>query len=234
MSGGGVRAIVVVVPVHDEEALLGRSLAALGAAVGEARRQGVRCEVRIVLDSSTDASAAIAARHPFPVLVCRARCVGGARAAGIAAALEQVAAIPPSRVWIANTDADSAVPSDWLTDQRFHADRGADVYLGTVRPDFADLTPRHRRHWLDSHVRGRPNGHVHGASLGIRASRYLEVGGFADLAEHEDVDLVERCVRSGAPTAASDAAEVLTSGRHTGRTPGGYARYLREQARTLG
>jgi hypothetical protein len=47
------------------------------------------------------------------------------------------------------------------------------------------------------------------------------------------VQLVDACRRLGATVVASDAAEVLTSGRFAGRTPGGYAGYLRDQARRL-
>ena len=77
------------------------------------------------------------------------------------------------------------------------------------------------------------NGHVHGASLGIRADVYAAAGGFDAIAEHEDVDLVQRCRVLGANLHASASAEVLTSGRFIGRTPGGYAGYLRAQAETL-
>ena len=53
-------------------------------------------------------------------------------------------------------------------------------------------------------------------------------GGYAPLAEHEDVDLVERMRQTGAVCVAADTAWVQTSGRTFGRTDGGYARYLRE------
>ena len=148
--------------------------------------------------------------------------VGTARAAGSRRALRLGAD------WLANTDADSVVPANWLEVQRALADDGADVVIGTVRPDFDDLTERQQAAWLAGHVPGRPNGHVHGANLGIRASAYVAAGGYHPLPEHEDVDLVARLSRHGR-TVASDAAEVITSGRTFGRTPGGYARYLREE-----
>lgn len=227
---GAVRAVVVVVPVHDEAALLEGCLTALEAAVAAAR---ITCVVRIVLDACTDASAHIAERHPFPVVRVEANAVGAARASGVRAALAALPHVPPHRVWIANTDADSAVPVNWITLQLELAAAGADVVVGTVRPDFDDLTEEHRRLWLDTHETGRPNGHTHGANLGVRASTYLQASGFGDLVEHEDVRLVEACRAAGAVVTASDAAEVVTSGRFTGRTPGGYAGYLRDQARHL-
>ena len=93
--------------------------------------------------------------------------------------------------------------------------------------------PAHQRLWLDTHIPGSPNGHTHGANLGVRASTYAAVGGFSALTEHEDVRLVDACRRWGATVVATDAAEVITSGRFIGRTPGGYAGYLRDQERSL-
>jgi glycosyltransferase involved in cell wall biosynthesis len=225
-----IEAVVIVVPVHDEAALLDRCLSALAAAVSAVQ---VPCEVRIVLDACTDGSPAVAARHPFPVIHVGAGAVGAARASGIRDAMADLAHVPADRVWIANSDADSVVPANWLRAQLGSADAGADVVVGTVRPDFDDLSPGHRRLWLDTHMPGLPNGHTHGANLGLRASTYLAAGGFIPVGEHEDVQLVDACRRIGASTVASDAAEVLTSGRFIGRTAGGYAGYLRDQARML-
>jgi hypothetical protein len=226
-----IRAIIVVVPVHDEAELLERCLTSVSASVAAVR---VSCHVQIVLDACSDASEDIAARHPFPIRRIDANAVGAARAAGVRAGLAAVPHVPPHRVWIANTDADSMVPTSWLALQLELADGGADVVVGTVRPDFEDLSEEHRLLWLETHEPGRPNGHTHGANLGVRASTYLEAAGFAELVEHEDVRLVEACRAAGAVVRASDAAEVVTSGRFAGRTPGGYAGYLRDQAARLG
>ena len=81
-------------------------------------------------------------------------------------------------------------PPQWLTCQLALAQRGADVVVGTVRPDPSDLTAAEHRAWSATRVPGRPNGHVHGANLGIRADAYLRAGGFLPQDEHEDVDLV--------------------------------------------
>ena len=234
MTTTDVSVVVVVVPVHNEAALLNRCLTALGGAVAAAARRGIRCVVRVVLDDCTDDSALIAARHPFPTVEIAAARVGDARARGVEAAIYELRSISPERVWIANTDADSAVPPNWIVAQCDAAATGADVFIGTVRPDFADLGPRHRRLWLHTHSPGAPNGHVHGASLGIRADVYTAAGGFGAVEEHEDVELVQRCRMLGASLCASDAAEVLTSGRFVGRTPSGYAGFLRSQAEALG
>ena len=224
--------IVVVVPVRDEELLLEASLSALTIAVDTASEAGIRTEVRIVLDRCTDASAQIASRFAFPLLASDAGRVGAARALGVSDALTARDGTSPDRIWIANTDADSRVPASWLI-SFMGISRVADVCLGTVRPDFGDLSPAQRELWLRTHFPGRPNGNVHGANLGLSARTYLAVGGFASLGEHEDVDLVARCRNHGAVIVASDEAEVITSGRRAGRTPGGYAGFLMRQAANL-
>jgi GT2 family glycosyltransferase len=233
VSGPRPDVVAVVIPVHNEVELLHRCLAALDRAVVAAAERGIRCVVSIVLDECTDGSAAVAAAHPFPCSTIAASCVGAARAHGVAGALATIGATSAERVWIACSDADSAVPENWIILQHDLAAQGADVFVGTVRPDFADLDGPHQRLWLSTHRRGMANGHVHGASLGIRASTYVAAGGFAPADEHEDVDLVARCRQLGATVRASDDAEVLTSGRFVGRTPGGYARFLRTQAEAL-
>ena len=225
-----VRAVAVVVPIHDEEELLPRCLAALGRAVAEV--PDVTVQVVLVLDDCTDDSAQIAAASPFTTLAVSARSVGEARARGVELALERLGlwCEPGSlaHVWVASTDADSAVPANWLTEQLRLAAAGTDLMIGTVRPDSADLSEDRWAAWSARYVPGRPNGHVHGANLGIRGNLYREAGGYAPLPEHEDVELVARAREVGARVAASDDCAVLTSGRLVGRTPGGYARYLRE------
>lgn len=219
-----VARVLVVVPVHDEEELLAACLASVGEASGAA---GVPVDVVVVLDDCRDGSAALARAAGVRTVTVRAGAVGAARAAGIAAGLVRCAGAPGA-VWIACTDADTVVPAHWLRTHRALADAGADVVVGTVRPDPRDLTPRQLAAWRATRVAGRPNGHVHGANLGIRADAYVRAGGFAPLVEHEDVDLVARLrADRGTVVRAADEVDVVTSGRTVGRTPGGYAGYLR-------
>ena len=250
-AGDAVHALAVVVPVHDEEALLPRCLAALEHAVAEVTAgrsatgaqvdgdsggdpgPGLAVHVVLVLDDCSDGSAQIAAASPFTTLAVAARSVGLARAHGVEAVLDALGLAGAegddlAGTWIASTDADSAVPAGWLTEQLRLATSGTDLMIGTVRPDRADLSDAQWAAWSGRYTPGRPNGHVHGANLGIRADVYRRAGGYAPLAEHEDVDLVARARAAGARVTASDDCSVLTSGRPVGRTPGGYARYLRE------
>jgi len=199
-----------------------RSIAVAGASV-----DGPSVHVVVVLDDCHDGTHAIASSFDVEVCTLGAGSVGIARGHGVARGLAGATA-STDRTWIASTDADSQVPPQWLTCQLALADRGADVVVGTVRPDPDDLSEVEQRVWSSTRVPGRPNGHVHGANLGIRADVYLRAGGFLPQDEHEDVHLVERIARDqAAVVVASDECDVLTSGRRVGRTPGGYARYLR-------
>lgn len=223
-----VGAVAVVVPAHDEEDLLGACLDSVAVAARAARAAGVRVDVHVVLDDCRDRSAVIARRHDVRVHEIHARSVGAARSVGVTAALALLEGLPPEGVWTAHTDADSWVPPNWLIHQLALAREGADVVVGTVRPDFRDLSAEQTAAWWATHTPGAANGHVHGANLGIRASHLLDAGGFPQLSAHEDVRLVERIREAGGRFVATDAAWVRTSGRQHGRAPEGYARYLRE------
>jgi len=204
--------VAVVIPARDEADLIARCLASIGAA-----------RIIVVADSCVDNTAQIARSRGAEVIEISDANVGLARAVGCEAALRH-----PEVDWIACTDADSVVPSNWIDEQLRLAAMGADVVVGTVRPDFADLTALQTRAWVATHQPGVANGHVHGANLGIRASAYLAVGGFPPVSEHEDNDLVDRLASAGFTITPTAAIDVLTSGRTFGRTPGGYARYLRD------
>ncbi|MCC4908314.1 glycosyltransferase family 2 protein [Microbacterium sp. cx-59] len=225
-----IRAVAVIVPVHDEESLLGACLASVSAAVVQLRaeRPEIACSVWAVLDSCTDRSAAIAAEAGAEIVTVTARNVGRARTAGWEAARRAFADVDAAEFWTTHTDADSAVPPHWLVHQIELADAGADVIIGTVRPDFRDLDAMRTQAWWRRYTPGAANEAVHGANLGLRADVLAAAGGFPPLAEHEDVELVAAARKRGATVALSDDAWVRTSGRQTGRTPGGYARYLRD------
>lgn len=223
-----VEAVAVVIPVHDEEDRLAECLDSVLLALSGVRASVRTASVWVVLDACTDDSARIAAAYPVGVRVTDAACVGRARAAGVDAAIAAHADVPVTRLWTAHTDADSVVPPHWLEHQFELASLGADVVVGTVRPDFSELSARQVEAWSATHTPGVANGHVHGANLGMRASTLIGAGGYEDVCEHEDVWLVDEARDRGARIVASDVAWVRTSGRQVGRTMGGYARYLRE------
>ena len=151
--------------------------------------------------------------------------VGAARALGVRHVLAG-ARSALNQTWIANTDADSRVPIDWITHMVAEADGGAHLVLGTVLPTDS-LASSGRRRWLDRHQLGDDHPNVHGANFGIRADTYHALGGWPPLASGEDVALARqastfrhlKAVRTG-------AIPVITSARLVGRAPYGFAHYL--------
>lgn len=219
--------VAVVIPARNEGERLAGCLRAVRRAVRRVERGGLRVSVVVVLDSCTDDSAEIAARFTEVVRVhAFFSNVGAARASAVRWALDRLHSTT-DRMWIACTDADSRVPASWLVDQLRLADEGADVVLGAVVPIRSEMTPGQRTAWDRTHPDGVAVGHVHGANLGVRASAYLAIGGFDAVAEHEDVRLVSALEDVGARVSPSEGMPVRTSGRSVGRTPSGYAGYLR-------
>ena len=233
--------VTIVVPVRNEEVLLPRALAALAVAIDalivvpQPDRPAV--SVLLVLDRCTDFSARVAAHWPdFDRVEIDAGAVGVARRYGVQRALRRLGAIAAAsvvgdieadRIWIASTDADSAVPPNWLITQLAFARNGVDLVLGTVQPD-DDLAAHELVHWESLHtiVEGHP--HVHGANLGVRADRYLAAGEFAPVDRDEDRLLVAALRELGVAEARTALIPVLTSGRRVGRAPAGFAEYLRD------
>lgn len=230
-----IDAVAVVVPVNNEEQSLPSCIRGLRSAAFRAGQEHpeVTVEVIFALDRCTDQSADIIESGGYRWVVSDVPGVGPARAAGAAAALEALGGFADHRILIACTDADSIVPSEWLTQQVDLANKGADVIVGAVRPNPAELDDHRERAWELTHLDGQASGHIHGANLGIRANFYLAVGGFAPLLEHEDVDLVNRAAARGARVEPTERICVLTSGRLEGRTAGGYAGYLRDELISL-
>ena len=226
----GIDSLVVVVPVHDEQEVLGACLEAIDTAAARVRAReaaGPRVHVVVVLDACTDASAEITAAHAargVRAVHCGARSVGAARALGVDAATSRQAPERWGRTWVATTDADSRVPASWLEDHLAAAEHGHDLLVGPVQPDPAGLDAPVLAAWHERHRGGRL--HVHGANLGVRLSAYRTVGGFADLGTGEDVELVRALLEAGTP-AVRQGRPVITSAREHGRAPDGFAGYLR-------
>ncbi|WP_375478037.1 glycosyltransferase [uncultured Jatrophihabitans sp.] len=239
-----IAAVSVVIPARNEEAEIAGCLRSVLAAAAHltGARPDLRVRVVVVLDDCRDATAAIVARTPgVDVLAGVLGCVGGARRAGAQHALTGLtgltaqnragagsATVPAEAHWLASTDADCRVPIDWLTRMVAHADTGADLVLGTVRPR-PGLSPAARRAWLAAHRSDDGHPHVHGANLGIRASTYSRIGGWSSLTHGEDVDLVRRAeAAAGVRVQRSGDLMVRTSARLVGRAPHGFAAYLRD------
>ena len=227
----GVRGLAVVVPVCNEQQYLPRCLTALAVTRRRLPRRPdpqLQVQVIVVLDRCTDRSAEIVAHWPdVDTVVTDAGLVGVARAAGIARALQR-SSVPAGQLWIACTDADSAVPPQWLATQWQHARAGADVLLGMVTPDARELPAAALLRWQNRHPHREDHDHVFGANFGVRGDMYERAGGFPAVATGEDHLLVQSVRRLGGRIVASADAPVMTSARQVGRAPEGFARYLHD------
>lgn len=246
-----VARVAVVMPAHNEEEHLDRALNAVRRAIDmlHRTRPWVECGVTVVLDGCTDGSAGITAGHiaadrRIGALEVQFRSAGASRAAGIRAAgigslpgppgppgrpgPRRRTPLPAGRIWLANTDADSRVPENWLVGQLNFADAGADAVLGSVEPDPDGMDPQLLRRWRELHPFTEDHPHVYGANLGVRASAYLAAGGFPGNASHEDSILVQRLRSHAFTVTATDSVRVLTSGRTAPRAPEGFGAYLRD------
>lgn len=223
-GGRTIDHVTVVVPAHDEAQQIDRCLSSV--AVAARAVADVEVEVVVVLDACTDGTTV--SEHPHVrVVEVGHRNVGLARRAGFRHARRG----PTS--WYATTDADCVVPEDWLLVQLKSAVT-SELYVGLV--DVPDWSSRHRllrRRFEDGYVRRSGHRHVHGANLGLSATAYWSVGGFASLRSSEDVDLVARCLAAGFVVDWSGAAPVLTSARRSDRTPDGFSAYLTGLEREL-
>lgn len=229
--------IGVAIPAHNEEACLPACLAALLRAARHPELHGEAVAACVVLDACDDASRAVVLRHQLlfaasgcclDVLEIDARQVGAARAAGARHLLAMGAR------WLAFTDADTRVSPQWLAAQM---GLRADVVCGSVAVE--DWSPHAARAALvsehfGSHYQDREgHRHIHGANLGVNALAYIAVGGFACVACHEDVLLVEALEKSGARFAWSALPRVTTSARLDARARGGFGDTLKGWAQAL-
>jgi Glycosyl transferase family 2 len=221
----------VVIPAANEERRIGRCLAAIAAARRHLYQSNpvIAARTVVVLDSCQDRTAMItAACREVHAVAVTAGSAGAARRAGAGVAL--AGAGPPGELWLANTDADSQVPVNWLTGMLTEARLGAHVVLGTVVPG-PDLEPRIRAEWLSRHHLRDGHPHVHGANFGIRADAYLNLGGWPRVPADEDTELARRATRTGHLRISRTALiPVVTSVRQRGRAPRGFSGYLRDIA----
>jgi glycosyltransferase involved in cell wall biosynthesis len=226
----GMAHAVVVIPAHNEAALLP---ACLRSVITAASRLPIPVSVVVVLDACDDGSGGLAGRFGADVhfIEIGAKSVGAARAAGFDCA-RSVVNVPDSRCWYATTDADCRVDPDWLLRQ---TSADADMVLGVVR---IPVWRHHSRAVAQRYLRGYHgdgphHDHIHGANLGCRADAYWRVGGFAALETGEDVELVRRFECGGYRIHRDARLSVATSDRRIARAPGGFAHHLNQLSRAL-
>ena len=208
---------MVVVPAHNEMAVLPECLSSIEVA---RREVDVPVRVVVVLDDCTDGTAGCVPSDVAAIEVS-GRSVGQARKAGFDHGRWD------RGTWFATTDADSVVPPNWLSEQVMAAGEGWEAFVGTIAVrDWTGWPPEVAEKFLSEYQPMDGHRHVHGANLGMWASVYFEVGGFALVDHDEDVDLIARLRLARVPICWSGRAPVLTSTRRDGRASGGFADYL--------
>jgi glycosyltransferase involved in cell wall biosynthesis len=228
-------AVGAVIPASNEEKTIDKCLRSVLSAAARC----TRCEsiwVVVVADCCSDQTVEIARRALAgrgEVIECTVHSPGSARRIGVRAVLEHFRELEPKHIWLANTDADTHVPENWLDSHLTLADVNTSGVAGIVdldpdelRPDVAQLYRRTYKLAADG-----THGHVHGANLGVRADAYLDVGGWRDVQVSEDHCLWGRLMRRGWSLRSPTSSVVLTSGRLHGRARGGFADTLSRELR---
>lgn len=210
--------IAVIVPAHDEADHIGACLASIRRAGQHPLLRNEKVQIFVALDACKDRTGYIANSKGATLVVLDQNNVGAARALGARAAITAGAR------WLAFTDADSQVASDWLAAQM---SLGAEAVCGTVTVgDWGNRLSGVREQHDAAYTDRDGHRHVHGANLGIRTEAYLRVGGFDALASNEDIALVEALQAAGVVIAWSMRPKVITSARRNFKAPNGFGATL--------
>jgi glucosyl-3-phosphoglycerate synthase len=227
---------VVVIPARDEEERIGACLRALAC-------QGVSAgafETIVVLDACGDRTAAVVAAVSasaglrVTTIEGPGAGAGAARRAGMDLACKRLVAAGRPDGLIACTDADSRPAPDWLERQLAHVAAGARAIAGLIELDEEEARDlpagvRERRD-RDASARLRrlrgaepeaAHHHFAGASIGVTAATYQEVGGIEPLAALEDAGFAVRLAAHNIPILRASDVRVQTSTRSDGRVPRG-------------
>ena len=227
---------IVVVPARDEERRIGGCLEALA-------RQSVARDAFttiVVLDGCSDDTAGVvrdvAAALGLDVTAIDGpgQGAGAARRAGMDAACRRLLGDGRPLGLIACTDADSRPARDWLERQLAHVAAGARAIAGLIELDDdeagqlppgvrdrreRDAASRLRR--LRSTEPDAAHHHFAGASLGVTAATYRDVGGIEPLVALEDAGFAARLTAHQVPILRASDVRVQTSARADGRVARG-------------
>ena len=235
---GSTLAAVVVIPARNEEALIPRTIEALA-------RQTVPAssfQTILVLNGCTDRTESVAVdaatQLGLPLTVLRSSTTGAgpARRTGMDAGAERLLELGREDGLIACTDADSRPAPDWLARQLEHVANGARAIAGLIELDEDDSRALPdavlRRRTRDAarrlrRVREREPGaghhHFAGASIGVTAAVYRQVGGLEAVPALEDATFEARLRAHGIAILRAADVRVRTSTRADGRAPRGLA-----------
>ena len=225
----------VVIPARDEAGSIAACLESVFEALARSGQSQSNSWVVVVADSCRDTTVSQARqvlKGRGSVLECSLSSPGAARRLGAAEILSHFAPMQYSRVWLANTDADTCVAPDWIARQLELADRGYCGVAGIVCVERVEGLDRQTLSVLLTDYTINDDGthpHVHGANLGVRADAYIDAGCWSPIPLAEDHCLWSRVRARGWPTAACSRTVVYTSGRLYGRAVGGFADSLRKR-----
>lgn len=236
--------LLVALPAHNESALISACLQSVCRAVDAAQQAGSVSRARVAVaahrcsdDTAKQARAVLAGwpgieslvtieDEPAPVGAVRTRLVHRA-----------VAAVPAlgSASWLFSTDADTTVPTDWVTATLSQARQSqADLVLG-----LADLgnwpvdraTRTAYEQIVADGLSGDGHRHAYAANLAIRWEAFAQVGGFPASAHGEEHGLAAACRAAGLSVVSTLYPRVQTSARMPGRAPEGLGALLANLAR---
>jgi cellulose synthase/poly-beta-1,6-N-acetylglucosamine synthase-like glycosyltransferase len=223
------RAVAVVVPARDEEALVEACLASVLAALDAVAVPSV---VVLVAHRCTDRTAERAAAvlgGRGVVVADGSDHVVGARRHGMDCALRHFAGTDRRALWLLSTDADTCVPPGWVADTLGWAADGAAAVAGTAELDAwrgsATGLERYRR-LVAERITGATHRHAYAANLAVRADAYLGVGGWPRVRHGEDHALLAALDTAGWPVHRPAGHVVVTSGRRVARASDGLADLL--------
>ncbi|SAL01773.1 Glycosyl transferase family 2 [Caballeronia pedi] len=209
----------VVIPAHNEAALIGPCLNSVRVAASHPGLGGERVLIVVVADGCSDLTEAIAVSCGALVLSTSKHNVGSARDLGARLAIAH------ETRWLAFTDADTTVHADWLVEQ---LECATDAVCGVIT--ISDWTGHHaetRADFVTTYRDVEGHRHVHGANFGLSTLAYEATGGFQPLTFNEDVALVQALTESGFTIAWTNKVRVDTSARTEARTPWGFGATLR-------
>ena len=229
--------VIIAMPAHDEQQLVGSALTAVLAAIQHAEGQtGARFHIGVSAHRCSDATFSVAsaalADGDVDAVVLRdrdSRTVGGVRRRLISVLLD--GSMPPDRTWVFSTDADSVVPRDWISGLLVAAESSGAVAVAGMTDLVGWQATQEERAAYDRLIADglRPqagHAHVYAANLAVRLDAYLGSGGFRDVPHGEDHCLLGRVRRHGGVVATPRWPRVLTSGRTVGRASHGLASLL--------
>jgi glycosyltransferase involved in cell wall biosynthesis len=208
--------ISIVIPAFNEEKYIGRTL----ESVNKLDTGGREVEVVVVNGGSTDRTAEIAASYGAKVVNEPHKGIGFARQEGLKAAKGEI---------VVFTDADTIVPSDWLT-KHINALTNNDYSCsyGTYRVDKGNFPYFQITNYIQPAIVALANRLgiflAGGQNIGCRREKALKIGGFDEKLEQlEDADFVRRMKTVGKVVFLPNCV-VLSSGR---RSKEGWRYFLR-------